>query len=648
MLSVALGLAGGPAAAVDTSQWKCASCPFEQPGTHGSAEAGVAGVSGTPGRFGDYTGWARSGGYAVLAGELRYRGDDGQYGDASVDDLGLDVRSMQARGGREGDIGLRLGYAEIDHRQAQGVDLGYKRSRLDAGASKGLAEPWALSVDFRHDERDGTQRSAGSFYSSAAQLAAPVDDRTDQLALALSFAGEPFRASLAYRGSVYGNRAEAFAWTNPFIPIAGAEQGQLAQAPANQFHQLALEGAWEMAPGWRASGEVAWGRMTQDAAFLPITTNPGLVVGMLPAASLGGVVDVFDANLRVSGSPAERWRVNGSYARSVRDNRSPRLDFAAVSTDMFADTTQTRTNQPFDFTRDQIRLSTDYRGPGTLRASAGIDQDVRTRSLQEVVTTRESGAWARLAARVSQALGLTLKLARADRDPSVYGTATWITPPENPLMRKFYLARRVRETGALRADLALDERVALGLDLAGSRDDYEQSTIGRLDGRTRSVGGDVAVALSDQTQLRAFASRERARARQAGSQAFAQPDWWASTRDASDITGLGVFHQSPDGKLDFSADALLSRGRTDIAIDNGLHSDFPTMATRREGLRLHARYQVGPALSLLGTAWYEHLVSQDWHLDGVQAATVPNLLALGEPAPRHNVIVLRVALRHSF
>ncbi len=648
MLSMALSLHGGAALAVDTSQWKCETCPFEPAATTAAVEAGVIAVQGTPGRFGDYTGLKRERGYLLLGGELTLRRADGLYGDLSAADLGLDVRSAQGRVGREGGMDLRLAYAESGHVQTEPMDIGYKRSRFDADARLLVADPWSLRLDFRHDVRDGTQRVSGSFFSSAAQLVAPVDDSTSQLGLTLGFARGPLFASIAYRGSVYRNDDEAFRWANPFVPIAGAERGELARPPGNQFHQLAFSGAYEIAAGWRASGDVAWGRMTQDAAFLPLTTNSSLSVGALPASALNGKVDVFDGNVRLTGMLAERFYVNASYVRSVRDNRSPRLSLPAVSADVFADTTVIRINQPFDFTQDRAQLSADYRGPGSLRASVGLDYDLRTRSLQEVVTTRETQAWARIALRPMQPLGLTLKLAQLDKRPSVYGTATWITPPENPLLRKFNLAERVRDQGSVRADLALGESVALGLDLSASRDDYSQSTIGRLEGHSESAAGDLSVTLSDKTQLRAFASSERARARQAGSQAFSQPDWWARSRDSSDVFGVGLSHQALGGRLDLGVDAVVSRSRLDVAIDNGLISEFPNVSTRRESLRLQARYQVDSKLSVLCAATYEHQTSNDWHLDGVQEGAVSNLLVLGEQAPRHNVTVLRLALRYRY
>jgi predicted CXXCH cytochrome family protein len=62
-LLAALGVLGAATAAsaqVDTSQWKCASCPVPK-GTSGSVDAGVGYVTESSEKFGDYTGLDKKG-----------------------------------------------------------------------------------------------------------------------------------------------------------------------------------------------------------------------------------------------------------------------------------------------------------------------------------------------------------------------------------------------------------------------------------------------------------------------------------------------------------------------------------------------------------------------------------------------------------
>jgi MtrB/PioB family decaheme-associated outer membrane protein len=373
-----------------------------------------------------------------------------------------------------------------------------------------------------------------------------------------------------------------------------------------------------------------------------------LVVPALPAQSLGGRVDTFNASARLTATPSDRVRVNAIYARDVRDNRTPSASYPAVSTDIFLGAVP-RTNQPFSFTQDRFKLNAEYRGPGSLRASVGAEQDNIERTLQEVVTTRETTLWGRIGAQPLENVSMALKLAHADRSHTPYGIATWVNPPENPLLRKYNLAERKRDTAGVRADITVGENVSIGLNVDVANDDYNDTTIGLIDGRSANFGGDVSVAISDDTKLHFFAQGERIRSRQAGSQVFGQPDWSGRVKDSVDTVGLGLKHSALKGKLELGADLNFSRSRSDVTVDAGATSPpFPTAKTALDSLKLQATYRLQDNLSLMGSYWYEFYDTQDWRLDGVLPATIPNLLAFGEQTPRYRVNVVRVALRYRF
>jgi MtrB/PioB family decaheme-associated outer membrane protein len=308
-----------------------------------------------------------------------------------------------------------------------------------------------------------------------------------------------------------------------------------------------------------------------------------------------------------------------------------------------------RTNQPFSFFQDRFRLGGDYRGPGSQKTSAGIEFDSRERSLQEVVTTRETTLWGRMEGRATERLLLQGKLAHGQRNSSTYGVAAWIDPPQNPLMRKFYLAERRRDSAGARADATLQEGFNVGLGVDYAKDKYTESTIGLTDARSVAFGLDFSAAITEETELYGFAQTERITSNQAGSQVFALPDWTGRSEDRIDTVGLGLKHLALDGKLELSADAVLTRMRNDVGVDAGVASPpFPAIETSVERLRVRAVYRLRENLSLVGSWWYEHYDSEDWHLDGVLPATITNLLAFGEQAPRYNVHVLQVAVRYRF
>lgn len=672
---------------VDTSEWKCKACPFEK-GSSASVDVGVGHVSDQSAKFSDYTG-LDEGTFLLAGGSARMRSESGLFGSVFASDLGLDSRLISAEVGQEGLYSLRLSYDELPRHFAQGarspflgvgsgtltlpagfpagttaampladtlrpLDLGYKRSLLDAGLSWIGDEHWTFKLNARHDVRDGTRAGALSFFSTASQLALPVDYVTDAVEVAASYSTRQLQATVAYHVSLFRNGKDSLTAANPFTPVVpGADRGQLALAPDNEFHQIAASLGYEVNPQLRASADIAYGRMTQDATFLDPTLNVDPAAGLpsradLPASSLDGKANTFNANLKLTAAPMDGLRVDAIYARDTRENETPSADYPAVSTDMFLGATP-RTNRPYSFWQDRYKLVADYRPRGNLKTSAGIEQNNIARSYQEVVTTRETTVWGQAGGQPREDLSLTFKLAHSDRDNSTYGIAQWVDPPQNPLMRKFNLADRKRDAARLRADWTADEKLTLGFNLDLAKDDYSDSAIGLTSGRHQSFGGDLAYALSEATQLRFFAQFDDIRSDQAGSQVFASPDWTARVRDKFNVVGLGAKHLAMAGKLELGGDLTFARSRSRVSVDTGVSGpSFPTASNSQDSLKFYAAYRLKDNLSLIGSYWYERYDAKDWRLDGVAPDTVFNLLAFGEQAPRYHINVFRVGARYSF
>jgi MtrB/PioB family decaheme-associated outer membrane protein len=683
LLLGALGALSANAAEVDTSNWKCESCPFEKDGTAGSVEAGVRGVSDASQRFGNYTGLNEQGASLAAAGNVRYRDADGTFGSLVVDDIVRDAVSLRAQGGREGLFGLRLGYDEIPRyltetartpflgvggsnltlpagfpaadtgamplaSTLQPVDVEYKRSRLDLGGTWIGTPGWEFRVDARRTKRDGTQKMAGSFFSSASQLVAPLDQTTDDVTASASYVNREFQVQASYLVSNFKNDDPSLTWQNPFNPVNGGTTGQLALPPDNQFHQLQGTFGWQIAPTTRASADVAVGRMTQNEAYLAPTLNASLGQIVLPASSLDGHADTLNAALRLTTLVADSVRLNFSLTRDERNNHTASLTYPQVSTDMFIGAP--RANPVYSFTENRAKATIDFRGPAGLKFLGGVQYDAIDRTQQEVDRTRETSVFGRIAGRLTDKVSVELKGAHAERDGSTYNALAWVQPPENALLRKFNLADRRRDTVGLRADVAVSETFSFGLDGNFVYDDYPNSDIGLAYSETRGFGGDASWAVSDDTQLVAFARTDRIRSRQVGSQQFGIPDWSGINEDRADVLGVGVRQAAMDGKLNLGADLSFARSYSDIDMYSGLAgaNPFPQAKTSLDSLKLFATYAYSKTITLVGNYWYEHYDARDWRLDGVQPATIPNLLAFGDQPPTYHINVVRLAVRYKF
>jgi len=681
-----LGVAGAASAQVDTSQWKCSSCPYPK-GTTGSVDAGALYVSDKSQKFGDFTGLDNKGAYLDLGGSVSRRGDDGYFADLWGRDLGLDSRQLYGESGREGRYTLRVGYAEMVRNLTEGaatpflgnggtlltlpggypaadtagmplaatlqpIDIGFKYKRLDLGGTVVGGRDWSVGLSYRHDERNGTRPTAGSFFSTTSQFAAPVNEKTDQGEIGIAYAARKLQATLSYHVSSFRNDNSGVTWSNPFLPVvAGATTGQLALAPDNLFQQVRATGGYDITPTIRLTGEFAYGRLTQDDAFLPPTENALLAptVLPLPSSSLGGRVDTYNGGLKLTATPMSGLKLIGSYDHDQRDNRTPVRAYPIVVTDM-AVSGATRTNTPFSYKLDRFKGMGDYSGtlPWSMRLTGAVEYEQRDRSYQEVVTTREWTIWGKAAAQPIEKLGASLKLAHSWRDNSVYGTAIWFYV-ENPLLRKFNLADRNRNSAEAHLDYAISEKISLGLSADVADDDYNHSPVGLTSARSANFALELSAAISEQIHARGFVQTQQIRSHQNGSQSFVVADWTGNVKDKFDTLGGGIKYAAIPNKLDVGADVTFSRSRSDVSVQTGVgEPPFPTAKTTLDSLTVYGNYKLKDNLSIVGGLTFEHYDSEDWHLDGIAPGTVPNLLALGMQSPHYSVTVVRVALRYRF
>ncbi|MGB5333521.1 MAG: MtrB/PioB family outer membrane beta-barrel protein, partial [Woeseiaceae bacterium] len=193
-------------AQVDTSNWKCESCPFDQ-GYRAEVDTGATYV-GEDGaiRFGNATGYDDKGGYANVDGHGRYVSDGYQL-EWTIEDLGLDSRVFELDAGRQGTFGFHVGYRELPYRRFDTTRtvfnpsssdtltlpsgwvpagttsnmsqlssslrkqvIGSDRQIIDMGADWMPARDFRVYADFRRQNRDGIDITGGSSFTQAALL----------------------------------------------------------------------------------------------------------------------------------------------------------------------------------------------------------------------------------------------------------------------------------------------------------------------------------------------------------------------------------------------------------------------------------------------------------------------------------------------
>lgn len=677
--------AGSSQSAPDTSLWRCRLCRFEQ-GTEAEYTAGSAYASDDAARFADANGYDEKGGYLLAASEGRYTGER-QRIVWQAEDLGLDSRSLSLDGDRAGTLDYRLRYAELPHylfdttatvftaapgerlalpsgwnrapvtTQMTGLaaalvpqDIASRRDTLELGAKLRPLESIQVYADYRRQELDGTALSAGSFFTTTSQLPRPIDQYTDELNVGLRFATERGTLDFAYRGSFFDNRLDALSWDNPFSSPPSGTRGRLSDSPDNSYQNLSLGGAFRFLDNATLAFSAGIGHGEQDEALLPYTINAALDDGrMLPRATLDGSVDTSHAALTVSARPWSRLRLRAAYRYDERDNRTPIATWNRVITDAF-DSTQTESNVAYDFERARLSLNADAEITKRLKFSAGYDRTTQDRNAQEVTGQTEDAGWGRLRWRFAPGFELSVRRGTAKRDIDRYDTALATELLQNPLLAKYNLAYRFRTY----ADLALTATgskrpFTFALSSFYADDDYTRSRLGLTNDNDVRLAADFGWTFSPHVSLYASISHEAIDARQSGSESFAAPDWSAQNEDRfrTFAGGLRLLQILP--RLDLNIDMSSSDSRTGISLASGSGVDtFPDLRSKLDALRLKAIYHRSQRLSVLLELRYEDLDTEDWALEGVEPATIPELLGLGADPYRYNVFVLGAGITYRF
>lgn len=686
-LAVALVLGGGviPPVQADFSDWKCAKCEFPG-GARGSVELGAITVSDTSARFGDFTGLDEDGSYTLFDVDLNWWGKDGMWFNLAGGELGLDSRSLDMQGGLRGlfEVGLyfqstpRRFHAEaltpyslsgtntlvLPADWVPGGDTGSMNSLEAALAPAGLGydrdnsgvsfslvpmQYWSLDADYRQEERDGSARQWANFVNNSAELAQPVSSTTEEYTLGVNYARGKSYLRAEYYGSTYDSDFNGIRWQNAYSG-PGPEFGQKAVAPDNEFHQGSVAASYRF-DAWRTqvSTRVAAGTMKQQAPFLPATINDDFAFITLAGAHLDGRVDTSNTNFKVVTNPGRDLRLTAEFRSDERDNKTPVNFYQGVLGDAWLNPT-TRANTPYSFKREDLRLKGVFRVSGLGSFQAGYDQKRFERDLQERAETETDKLWATLQFRPGHSVDGFLTVSTEERDGSDYQYLA-SDSPQNPLMRKYNMADRTRDSLRLQLGFEPMDRVSVGVSGDYSQDKYENSTLGLTGSEYSNLTVDATVLLPAESTLYLMYSNENIRSTQVGSQGltFGDPNWTARVKDVFDTALVGITVPAIKDRLDVKLDYTYTDSSSRTSMQTNLSSSaYPERTTGMDMVKLYLDYRYSHRLSLHGGYWYETYDSDDWALAGVGPDTVYNVLALGSQPQVYDQGVFWVSFRYAF
>lgn len=671
-------------AQVDTSDWECEYCPFPD-GYQAEVSVGATQVSDDAARFGNGTGYDEEGTYANVDGEGRYDGDGVQMR-WYAEDLGLDSRVLSVEGGKQGTFDLALTYSELPYRlfdststifTQSGTDLllpsgwipgpvtsafteldsslyrqniGTDRQILEFGGRFIPTQNLKLFADYRRQERDGVAAKSASFYTVASYLPRPIDDYTDEFDAGVAYAAGNFNIALAYHGSYYRNELDSLTWDNPYTAFPGADRGQMALEPDNDFHQVSVSGGY-FADSMNTTivFSAAFGEGEQNQSLLPYTINPTISAAALPVSAIDGKVDTNNYGLTITSRPFDKARVKFSYRRDERANQTPISVWSGVITDI-GNTGVSETNVPYSFDRQRLSLSASYRLWDSVRISGGYDRTELDRDYQEVAEQTEDNGWGKLQWRPNAYIDIALRGGAGKREIDRYDEDVALSLGQNPLMRKYYLAYRYRSFGELTASASLPNApISASITYLYADDEYTKSLLGLKESRDTRFAADVNWSVSENASIYITGGGEMIEANQYGSEQFSWADWRANHEDAFSHIGGGFRVLSIGDKVDLELDFTHSQGETDISLipfGAGSADALPQLESTMDSLSLDLNYMVSDKLDLSLIIRYEQFETKDWALDGVLVDTLPSLLTMGATSYDYDLWAVGVGVRY--
>lgn len=275
------------------------------------------------------------------------------------------------------------------------TDLETKRKGLDGDLGFALGRDFSVQLRGRYETRAGTKplgfgtyirrqgltgvpgTGAGNFWretveARGSELIEPLDFKTTELGLTLSWARNGHSASAGWTGSKFRNDVTALYFDNPFEATPGRASASIFdpradQEPAspngnNQLRGLYSRSAVQLWPEndyqrlfgnlslrlgqkTRLNASVARGTYEQDDAFLPYAESdqvvysgragqPGVVYARdaaLPQASLGGEMVTTQADVKLSARPTTALSVRAGFRYYELDDRRPEILFPGFS-----------------------------------------------------------------------------------------------------------------------------------------------------------------------------------------------------------------------------------------------------------------------------------------------------------------------------
>lgn len=561
-------------------------------------------------------------------------------------------------GGVDGRLLAALAELSLPGASRIDVRLLRERGRIDVRLARG--KDVDARVSYAVENRDGARVAGASFgYQNVVEIAEPIQYRTDDVTGSLEW--KPrfglVRGSLAY--SRFTNHLPSVTFENPFrasdsaalnayfgpssFGVDGPRQGRIALPPDNEAVRGSLGATLKLPGHSRLNADVSLGRWTQDAAFIPFSTNSAITTPLratdpaaLPARSLNGEMRTFTQAYTFSSRPLPGLVLTARYRYYELSNDTPRI---TVPGEAYYDGVwnfNARVSVPYAYTKDRFFAATAYEW-GKASFEAGFTYEGWDRAFRETRRTTEGlyhlkadlrpNGWALLRGVVQWgSRDYDLYLPRAGESSSYPNGKP---PTLLSELRRFDQAKR--DSRRYGGELMLTpDNASILLSYSKGTHDYYASPYGTQAASSDVVTAELDYQPAERVGLFGYASSERLTNRDRGAQrgptGAPNPasEWTSFVRDRVNSFGVGanLALQPEKAQLTVQAGYQKVDGNNDLSAPGGA-VDIPDFDdTRLFSLSAELSYRPRPHWTLAIGASVEDLELVDSTRSGL-AAYVP-------------------------
>lgn len=284
---------------------------------------------------------------------------------------------------------------------AVSFDTRSRRDTATAGLVYTIRPDLDLKLRVTNTNRDGRQNWAAPFgFNNAIELAAPVDQRTTDVAAHVEWANERGMIRAGYDGSWFDNAVSTLVWDNPiritdittpnaYVTGDAASQGRMDLWPNSTAHTASAMATVNLPRRSRAYGHFSGGLWSQNDPLLPHTINTAIPPIPLERSTAEAEAQITAATLGLVSRPTNMLWLNARFRYYDYDNQTPHIAIPEiVRFDGVTGVTATGGPHPFSLSRNFLDLDASFTPSRfvALRAGYGREHDERTFRMFETTT----------------------------------------------------------------------------------------------------------------------------------------------------------------------------------------------------------------------------------------------------------------------